>query len=604
MSESTTLPSLAAVVASLESDDRVRHHVQQHHLNFWRKTRGSFEVLRDVKFEFDPRADYWYRTERRVVVAYLARYFAECFDPPTAMRKLAFDLVQSFERARLRGAFGEPALAGRHAWPWPRLRDALIAVAREIPASAEFEVLKRHLKASSVAESLVEFLSAIEGVPALDRIERNLGLTRRIAWFPFLGLDDLTQLRDRQRWFSAFYALFTSTNAYKVGGAQTFASVLQNNPSRQLLGFVDCWVSGQTLDQTGFVVNMRDVEQKDIRHYSTVMELYGFLTLQKQPFYNSAVSAYDTERRPEDGDSILPALARIGARTRRALSEQPGLVDRLAGLLIDGLEKLPSPELVAMEGSSTEDLADPIIADEIDEKALAFANKLDRLDAAAVVAHLALDAYVYLHQSEESEVVHLITRVSPPSIVADSPKIGSNAVLLPVSLHRQANEVLSMLRAGFHVLLAGAPGTGKTTLAQFVGHAWNHGRSEVVSTIEASAAPKTTVANSAWAPFHTIGGIVPDGKGQFRVQRGIFIDPDSGHDEGVWQLLPQSLVLDEMNRADLDRCIGELYPLLTHSVLMVVPAGIPGVREIRDHPRFRIVATVNDASIPCTRQVS
>lgn len=52
-----------------------------------------------------------------------------------------------------------------------------------------------------------------------------------------------------------------------------------------------------------------------------------------------------------------------------------------------------------------------------------------------------------------------------------------------------------------------------------------------------------------------------------------------------------------MKRADLDRCIGELYPLLTRSVAQVSPAGIPGVESIELDERFRIVATVNDASI-------
>jgi hypothetical protein len=65
----------------------------------------------------------------------------------------------------------------------------------------------------------------------------------------------------------------------------------------------------------------------------------------------------------------------------------------------------------------------------------------------------------------------------------------------------------------------------------------------------------------------------------------------------VWTLRNECLVVDELNRADLDRCIGELYPLLTRSVAEVRPAGIPGVRTIRLAPRFRLVATVNDATL-------
>jgi len=52
-----------------------------------------------------------------------------------------------------------------------------------------------------------------------------------------------------------------------------------------------------------------------------------------------------------------------------------------------------------------------------------------------------------------------------------------------------------------------------------------------------------------------------------------------------------------MNRADLDRCIGELYPLLSQSVDRVAPAGIADVQWVEANPKFRVVATVNDATL-------
>src|SRR6185436_12133832 len=106
----------------------------------------------------------WYLTERRIVVAYLAECFEECFRPAAALRKLAFDLAQHFERARQSGAFGASELLNRHPWGWPRLREALVAVAQEVPRSAEYEILKgnwSHLKHPSLAESLGAFLEPL-----------------------------------------------------------------------------------------------------------------------------------------------------------------------------------------------------------------------------------------------------------------------------------------------------------------------------------------------------------------------------------------------------------------------------------------------------------
>lgn len=90
---------------------------------------------------------------------------------------------------------------------------------------------------------------------------------------------------------------------------------------------------------------------------------------------------------------------------------------------------------------------------------------------------------------------------------------------------------------------------------------------------------------------------MPTEEGRFEPRAGIFIDPDNIDGTKIWRLRNEALVLDEMNRTDLDRCIGDLYPLLSGSVDQVSPAGLPGVDSIKGSPQFRVLATVNDAHL-------
>ncbi|MFC7214293.1 McrB family protein [Saliphagus sp. GCM10025334] len=140
-------------------------------------------------------------------------------------------------------------------------------------------------------------------------------------------------------------------------------------------------------------------------------------------------------------------------------------------------------------------------------------------------------------------------------------------------------EALSHLVAGKNLLFYGPPGTGKTRAARML-------------TDAVCANADLVTANAEWSNHHVVGGYEPTGDSWESTPGVLTASAQSCRESLAKMGDPSWLIIDELNRANLDEAFGEAFTLLDIDYRDSVPIDY-GDDPVYVPLSFRIIGTMN-----------
>lgn len=148
---------------------------------------------------------------------------------------------------------------------------------------------------------------------------------------------------------------------------------------------------------------------------------------------------------------------------------------------------------------------------------------------------------------ESSEGIET-NRIAIPTVSFDKQLDPANLGLVFENEDILLDQIATALKKGDHIIFTGPPGTGKSKLANIICNMY-----------EVDA--KMVTASSNWSTYDTIGGYRPDRTNQLYFDAGIFLDAvkekETNAPKNEW------VIIDEINRADIDKAFGSLFSVLT-----------------------------------------